>query len=90
VRHEQEKPFSPGAILKEMYLDDLDITQAQLAEMIGCNYGKINEIVNGKRGITPDFAIDLERTLKVEAEMWVNLQGKYDLWRARKKREEVA
>lgn len=86
----RKKPFHPGEILKEVYLSDLEITQAQLAEMLGCKYGKVNEIINGKRGVTPDFAIDLERILKVEAEMWVNLQGKYDLWRARQKRKQVA
>jgi antitoxin HigA-1 len=86
----RKKPFHPGTILKEMYLDEMELSQADLAERIGCKYAKVNEIVNGKRGITPEFAIDLEKALKIEADMWVSLQGKYDLWKARQKRKQVA
>ena len=62
----RKKPFHPGTILKEMYLDEMELSQADLAERIGCKYAKVNEIVNGKRGITPEFAIDLEKALKID------------------------
>ena len=45
---------------------------------------KINEIVNQKRGISPEFAIVLEKVVGTSAEMWVRMQAEYDLWRARR------
>jgi antitoxin HigA-1 len=58
-----------------------------IRSLIGCAHRKINEIVNGKRGISPDFALDLEKILDTEAEMWVRIQAEYDLDQARKKRD---
>jgi addiction module HigA family antidote len=65
-------------------MQQLNLNQSQLAELIGCAPRKINEIVNGKRGITPEFALDLERVLGTTADMWVAMQGQYDLAMARK------
>lgn len=79
-------PAHPGEILSEIYLSQLGWTQTKLAEEIGCAHRKVNEIINGKRSITPDFALDLESVLDTEAEMWVRLQSEFDLHRARKKR----
>jgi addiction module HigA family antidote len=47
---------------------------------------KINEIVNGKRSISAEFAIELDRVLGTEADMWVRLEAEFDLYQARKKR----
>ena len=77
----------PGEILNEIYLSQLGWTQTKLAEELGCAHRKVNEIINGKRSISPDFALDLERVLDTEAEMWVRLQAEYDLDQARKKRD---
>jgi addiction module HigA family antidote len=63
----------------------MSLNQSQLAEKCGCSPRKINEIVNGKRSITPEFALVLEKVLKTSAEMWVRSQAEYDLWIARKK-----
>jgi addiction module HigA family antidote len=51
----------------------------------GCAPRKINEIVNGKRGISASFAITLESALGTTAEMWIRMQADYDLWEARRK-----
>lgn len=51
--------------------------------MCECSHRKMNEIVNGKRGISPSFAIVLEQVLKTSAAMWVRMQAEYDLWKAR-------
>lgn len=80
-------PVHPGEILDEIYLSQMGWTQTRLAEEVGCAHRKVNEIVNGKRAISPDFAIDLEQVLGTEAEMWVRLQAEFDLDQARKKRE---
>jgi len=80
------RPSHPGEILSEIYLSQLGWSQTKLAEKLGCAHRKVNEIVNGKRSISPDFALDLESVLETEAEMWVRLQAEFDLHQARKKR----
>ncbi len=80
-------PVHPGELLSEIYLTQLGWSQTKLAFEIGCAHRKINEIINGKRSISPEFALDLERVLGTEAEMWVRLQAEYDLDQARKKRK---
>lgn len=82
-----QHPSHPGEILNEIYLSQLGWSQTKLAEKLGCAHRKVNEIINGKRAISPDFALDLESVLEVEAEMWVRLQAEFDLYQARKKRD---
>lgn len=79
------KPMHPGKVLSEMYLKEMDLNQTELANLCGCQPRKINEIVNGKRGVTPEFALDLEKAIGTSAEMWVQMQAAYDLWAARQK-----
>jgi len=79
----QQKPSHPGELLQRLYLDEMEMTQTELAEKIGCRHAQVNLIINGKRNITPTFALALERVLKVSAETWLNLQLKFDLWEAR-------
>jgi len=79
------KPMHPGTVLNEVYMKEMHLNQTQLAEKCDCSPRKINEIVNGKRAISPDFAIILEKVLGTTAEMWVRIQAEYDLWLARKK-----
>lgn len=79
------KPLHPGLVLSEIYMSELGLNQSQLANKCKCSPRKINEIVNGKRSISPEFALVLEKVLGTTAEMWVRIQAEYDLWRARKK-----
>lgn len=78
------KPFHPGQVLSEVYMAEMGLNQSQLAAKCKCSPRKINEIVNGKRAISPEFAIQLEKVLGTTAEMWVRIQAEYDLWQARK------
>ncbi|MBX2988690.1 MAG: HigA family addiction module antidote protein [Bdellovibrionaceae bacterium] len=66
-------------------MTEMGLNQTQLAEKCGCSHRKINEIVNGKRAVSPEFALVLERVLGTTAEMWVRIQAEYDLWVARQK-----
>lgn len=75
----------PGVVLSEIYMKEMELNQSQLADKCGCSPRKINEIVNSKRSISPEFAIILEKVLGTTAEMWVRIQAEYDLWLARKK-----
>jgi len=77
-------PLHPGNVLSEVYMTEMGFNQTQLAEKCGCSHRKINEIVNGKRAISPAFAIILEEVLGTSAEMWVRMQADYDLSEARK------
>ena len=79
------KPMHPGQVLSEIYMKEMSLNQTALAELCGCTHRKINEIVNGKRGVSAEFAIDLEKALGTSAEMWVRMQAEYDLWVARRK-----
>lgn len=79
------KPLHPGTVLNEVYMKEMNLNQSQLAELLGCLPKKINEIVNGKRSISPQFAIDLEATIGTSAEMWVRMQAEYELWITREK-----
>ena len=78
------KPMHPGQVLEEVYIGEMGLNQTDLAKLCKCSPRKINEIVNGKRGVSPSFALTLEKVLNTTAEMWVRMQAEYDLWEARK------
>jgi len=69
----------PGEILKEEFLDPLGITQVAFAAHIGVPLQRVNEIVRGKRGITPETAWIFSQALGTTPEFWMNLQNAYDL-----------
>ena len=75
-------PTHPGEMLLEEFLKPLGLTQVQLAERIEVTPQRINEIVKGKRGVTPDTALRLERVFGMEAQFWLNLQVAWDLYHA--------
>lgn len=75
-------PTHPGEMLLEEFLNPLGITQASFAERIGVSYVRLNAIINGRRGVTPDSALRLERATGMAADFWLGLQTDWDLWRA--------
>jgi antitoxin HigA-1 len=75
-------PTHPGEMLLEEFLKPLGMTQTELAQRIHVSFPRINEIVNGKRGITPDTALRLARLLGTTPEFWLNGQRNWDLWHA--------
>ena len=75
-------PTHPGEMLLEEFLKPMGMTQVQLAESIHASYPRVNEIINGKRGITPDTALRLSALLGTSAEFWLNGQRNWDLWHA--------
>lgn len=76
------RPVSPGEVLREDFLDELDLTQEQLAEAIGVHRTTVNEILNGRRAITSEMALRLGHALSTTAEYWMNLQKAVDLYDA--------
>jgi addiction module HigA family antidote len=81
-------PVHPGEVLLKDFLEPLGISQYRLAKEMNVYPRKINEIVHAKRSITADTALRLARYFGTSAELWMNLQGLYDLETARDKMEE--
>jgi len=75
-------PTHPGEMLLEEFLKPLGISQVELAKLIGVSYPRVNELIHGKRGMTPDTALRLERLFGMEAQFWLNLQLAWDLYHA--------
>ncbi len=72
-------PIHPGEILKEEFLDEMNLSQYRLAKDINVPPRRINEIVHGKRAITADTALRLGRYFGMSPQFWINLQTHYDL-----------
>jgi addiction module HigA family antidote len=80
---ENRIPTHPGVILGQEFLVPLGISQVAFAAHLGVPVQRINELINGKRGITPDTAWLLAASLDTTPEFWINLQTAYDLARSR-------
>lgn len=76
------RPTHPGQVFLEDFLHPLGITQKDAAERLRMSYPRMNEIVKGKRSVTPDTALRLARFTGTEPEFWLNLQQAVDLWNA--------
>lgn len=76
------RPTAPGEVFLEDFLLPLEITQKEAATHLRISYPRMNEIVNGKRSVTPDTALRLARFTDTEPEFWLNLQQAVDLWDA--------
>ena len=72
-------PTHPGEVLEDEFLGPLGLTQVKLAAHIGVPVQRINEIIRGKRGITPETAWLLAQAFGTTPQFWVNLQANYDL-----------
>ena len=75
-------PTSPGEMLLEEFLRPADLTQVEAARRMKMPLNRLNEIINGKRGITADTALRLARLFKMSPEFWMGLQADWDLWHA--------
>jgi antitoxin HigA-1 len=81
-------PIHPGEILKEEFMEPLGLTQHKLAEALRVNVTRVNRIINGKSGITADTAMRLGRYFGTTPQLWLNLQTRYDLEKAKEESEE--
>ena len=80
---ENRIPTHPGVILSQEFLVPLGISQVALAAHLGVPVQRVNELVRGKRGVTPETAWLLSQALNTTPELWINLQAAYDLARSR-------
>lgn len=79
-------PTHPGEVLLEEFLNPLCITQRAFAKHLGIPMQRVNEIVRGKRGVTPESAWLFGQALHTTPEFWLNLQNTFDLARAKPNR----
>ena len=77
-------PIPPGEILRCEFMEPLGLSQNQLARDLDVPVARISELVHGRRSITADTALRLEKYFGVPAQFWLNLQSRYDLKIARR------
>ena len=86
MSRQPKKPFHPGEILLEEFLEPEGVTQAAFAERIGWTKTRLNVFIKGKRGITAAAALDLAEAQGTSPKLWMNLQATFDLDKAAKAR----
>ncbi len=77
------EPTHPGKMLIKEFLIPMSITQRDLSKAIHVPYQRINEIINGRRGITPSTALRLAKFFNMSEGFWMNLQLRWDLYRTK-------
>lgn len=82
------RPTHPGEMLREEFLEPMGLTQRELADGIHVPYQRINDIINGRRGVTPSTALRLAKFFGMSPDFWMNVQMRWDLYFAQ--REESA
>lgn len=83
-------PTHPGEMLLEEFLKPLGISQSAFAIRLGVSFPRLNEIIRGKRAVTPDTALRLARVLGMSADFWLGLQQDWDLWHAMRSEQAAA
>jgi antitoxin HigA-1 len=80
-------PVGPGEMLLEEFLKPLGLTQSAFAIRLGVSFPRLNEIIRGKRAVTPDTALRLAQVTGMSADFWLGLQSDWDLWQALRSKE---
>jgi addiction module HigA family antidote len=69
-------------MLRAEFLEPLGMTQSAFAVHLGVSFPRLNEVIKGRRSVTPDTALRLARVLGMPADFWLSLQSDWDLWHA--------
>lgn len=85
----KREPTHPGDSLLYEFMEPLGISQTQLAKDLGTTFRTINEIINHKRGISPEMAVRLAKYFGTSEELWVNLQVQYELYKVKEKKKKA-
>ena len=80
LRNKKRAPTHPGALLREVVLPELGITQGEFAERLGVSRRTVSEILHERRPVTPDMAIRLGRLMGNGAGLWLRMQQAVDVW----------
>lgn len=79
-------PTHPGEMLLKEFLEPLGVSQVEAAERMKIPFQRLNAIVKARRGVSADTALLLEALTGWDAQIWLTLQSKWDLWHAMKAR----
>ena len=82
TRRLKRRPTHPGEMLREDFLPDYGLSVAGLAEAAGVSRGSMNELLRGRRALSPEMALRLSRLFGNSAEFWLDMQRAVDLWDA--------
>ncbi|PKO06166.1 MAG: addiction module antidote protein, HigA family [Chloroflexi bacterium HGW-Chloroflexi-3] len=82
-------PTHPGEMLLEEFLNPMGLTQRELADGILVPYQRINDIVNGRRGITPSTALRLAKFFNSSPDFWMNVQLRWEMFFAAKEEKNI-
>jgi len=83
-------PTHPGEMLLKEFLEPMHLSQMDLAKHLNWPYARLNEIINGKRGVSPDSALSLGEAFETGPEFWLNLQKNWDLWHSMQTHNPIA
>jgi antitoxin HigA-1 len=83
----KRQPTHPGKILREDFLLPMGLSQTELAQRLNTTFRTVNEILNEKRGISPEMAVRLARFFGTSEELWLNLQDQYDLYKVKERKQ---
>lgn len=82
-------PPHPGLLVKRMLIEGAGLSVTEAAHALQVGRVTLSKILNQKSGISPEMAVRLSLALNTSSEMWINMQGMYDLWQAEKKRKQL-
>ena len=82
-------PTHPGQMLLKEFLEPMGITQKEFSDHLGWTYARLNEIINGHRGVSAESALAFSDAFKIEPQFWLNLQQNWDLWHAMKAHKNI-
>jgi len=77
-------PAHPGEILRELYLEPLELTVTEAAAALGVTRKTFSQLVNSKAGISTAMALRLSKAFGTTPELWLNMQVNFDLWQERR------
>lgn len=82
-------PPHPGEVVREFCIEPLGLSVTEVAKGLGVSRSSLSELLNGRRGISPEMAIRLSTAFGGSAESWITQQAQYDLWQALKSADRI-
>jgi addiction module HigA family antidote len=82
-------PTHPGQMLLKEFLEPMGITQKEFSIHLGWTYARLNEIINGRRGVSAESALAFADAFQMEPQFWLNLQQNWDLWHALREHKNI-
>ncbi len=83
------KPLHPGFIVKDVLIDNTDLSVTQAAGHLGVSRTALSRLINGHASISPEMALRLSKFFQTSIESWMNLQTQYDVWLVQKKAKKI-